>query len=116
MKKALGASLKAEEQAVRTRFEKAETALAKRSTASSHAADDSGKVIRDSFTMPSSDYDLISKIKERCLNGRVSLTKSEVLRVGLLALEAMPDKDLLKAARNVTKVKTGRPPGRNGVD
>jgi hypothetical protein len=66
--------------------------------------------------MPSSDYDLISKIKERCLNGRVSLTKSEVLRAGLLALEAMPDRELLKAVRSVTKVKTGRPAGRNGTE
>jgi hypothetical protein len=116
MKKVLRASLKAGEQAVRTRFEKAETALDKRSTASSYTADESRKVIRDSFTMPSSDYDLISKIKERCLNGRVNLTKSEVLRAGLLALEAMPDKELLKAVRNVTKVKTGRPAGRNGTE
>jgi hypothetical protein len=118
MKKALGASLKAEEQSVKSRFEKAEAALSRKvkSSASSELAADFDKVIRDSFTMPSSDYDLISVIRERCLGGRVSLTKSEVLRAGLLALQAMPDKELLKAARNVTKVKTGRPAGRNGSD
>ncbi len=111
MKRALGASLKAEEQAVRSRFEKAETVLAKsdKSSAARVPVDGSGKVIRDSFTMPSSDYGLISKIKKRCLKGEVSVTKSEVLRAGLAALDAMSDKDLAKVIERLPKVKTGRP-------
>ena len=112
MKKALGASLKAEEQAVRSRFEKAETVLAGTSEHVRSGVDrqnSNGRVVRDSFTMPTDDYDLISAIRKRCLKQGVSATKSEVLRAGLTALGAMPDKDLVKVIEGLLKVKTGRP-------
>jgi hypothetical protein len=110
MRKALGASLKAEEQAVRSRFQKADAALEKGRAPAAPSADGEGKVIRDSFTMPAPDYDLIAKIKKRCLKGETSVTKSEILRAGLLALDSMSDGALLKTFGNLSKVKTGRPP------
>lgn len=114
MKSALGASLKAEEQAVRSRFEKAESVLGRGKSSpraepplSSNGAD---KVIRDSFTIPKEEYELISRIKKRCMKAGVSANKSEVLRAGLAALEAMPDKDLANLLGKLPRVKTGRPP------
>ena len=38
----------------------------------------------------------------------VSANKSEVLRAGLAALNAMPDRELAKMFESLTKVKTGR--------
>jgi hypothetical protein len=67
------------------------------------------KVVRDSFTMPKSDYEKISALKQRCLDASVSVKKSELLRAGLLLLESAPSKQLLAAISAVETVKTGRP-------
>ena len=111
MKSALGASLKAEEQAVRSRFEKAESVLGQGKSAprEQQPSNGAGKVIRDSFTIPGDEYELISRIKKRCMKTGVSANKSEVLRAGLAALDAMPDRELAKLFQSLTKVKTGRP-------
>ena len=42
------------------------------------------KMIRDSFTMPESDYIKLSELKKRCLNVGVHVKKSELVRAGLL--------------------------------
>lgn len=113
MKSALGASLKAEEQAVRSRFEKAESVIGGgKSTPRSQGQPQNGadKVIRDSFTIPGNEYELISRIKKRCMKAGISANKSEVLRAGLAALESMPDKDLANLFGKLPRVKTGRPP------
>lgn len=112
MKRALGASLRAEEDAVKTRFERAETALAKPvapRASGSDAPDNDERVIRDSFTMPNNDYSRIAAIRQRCLKRGVSATKSEVLRAGLAALDAMTDKEVAETLERLPKVKTGRP-------
>lgn len=114
MKSALGASLKAEEQAVRSRFEKADSVLGRQQKApvrqEQPKPDGAGKVIRDSFTIPSDEYELISRIKKRCMKAGVGVNKSEVLRAGLAALDAMPDRELTRMVQGLTRVKTGRPP------
>ena len=113
MKKALGASLKAEERAVKSRFEKADTALAKKdSSAPGKKANGAGRVIRDSFTIPGDEYELISQIKNRCMKSGISANKSEVLRAGLAVLEQMPDRELARVFGGLARVKTGRPPMR----
>lgn len=112
MKKALGASLKAESEAVKARFERAETALArpvKSSEALKSEAAKEERVIRDSFTIPADEYAQIAALKQRVLRRGVAATKSEVLRAGLAALREMDDKTLLEALSDVPKVKTGRP-------
>ena len=116
MKSALGASLKAEEQAVRSRFEKAESVMGQGKSSprvqQPPPADGAGKVIRDSFTIPGDEYELISRIKKRCMKAGVSASKSEVLRAGLAALDAMPDRELAKVFGTLSRVKTGRPPSK----
>lgn len=67
------------------------------------------KVIRDSFTMPKSDYDRIAALKQKTLEAGISIKKSELLRAGLLALEAMPLSKLKALLGAVESVKTGRP-------
>jgi hypothetical protein len=119
MKSALGASLKAEERAVRDRFEKAESALGggkAAPNAEQSPRNGAGKVIRDSFTIPGDEYELITQIKKRCMKSGISANKSEVLRAGLAALRDMPDRELAKLFGVLTRVKTGRPVTRKHKD
>lgn len=112
MKSALGASLKAEEQAVRSRFERAESAMGegKSATRTQPLPKGVGRVIRDSFTIPDDEYEMISLIKKRCMKVGVSANKSEVLRAGLAALNGMSDRELANVFQDLARVKTGRPP------
>nr|WP_144154692.1 hypothetical protein [Paraburkholderia sp. BCC1885] len=81
---------------------------AKKATTKKDAAK-KDKVVRDSFTMPKSDYDKIAALKQKCLDAGVSVKKSEVLRAGLLLLEGATSNRLLAAISAVETVKTGRP-------
>jgi acetoin utilization deacetylase AcuC-like enzyme len=123
MKSALASSLRAEDEAVRNRFEKAESLLeSKTQQASSLPTEEpqqqsldalqpahKEKVIRDSFTLPSKDYELIAAIRQRCLGLAVNATKSEVIRAGLHILQSLSDEELVQAISSLEKVKTGRP-------
>ncbi|MFC6520059.1 hypothetical protein ACFQAT_10035 [Undibacterium arcticum] len=65
------------------------------------------KVIRDSFTMPEVDYRKLAELKSRCLAAGVSVKKSELLRIGLHLLAALPIARLTAAATALESV-TGR--------
>lgn len=67
------------------------------------------KVIRDSFTTPHRDYAKITQLRARCLKDGLSVTKSEILRAGLHALERLSMEDLREVIASLEKVKTGRP-------
>ncbi|QGZ58374.1 hypothetical protein [Paraburkholderia acidiphila] len=67
------------------------------------------KVVRDSFTMPKTDYQRIALLKRKCLEAGVAVKKSELLRAGLQLLESAPQKRLLAAIAALETVKTGRP-------
>ena len=67
------------------------------------------KVVRDSFTMPKSDYERIASLKQKCLDSGVAVKKSELLRAGLMLLDALSSKRLVAAVSTVETVKTGRP-------
>jgi hypothetical protein len=71
------------------------------------------KIIRDSFTMPDTEYALLAEVKQRCLAGGVAAKKSEVLRAAFLSFAAKSDATLFKAIKALTPIKTGRPP-KNG--
>jgi len=71
-----------------------------------------GKVIRDSFTMPVADYELIGVLKKRCIGLGVAIRKSELLRAGLAVLDRLADASLAQVVAAVESVKTGRPPGK----
>jgi hypothetical protein len=67
------------------------------------------KVVRDSFTMPKSDYEKLAQLKQKCLDAGVAVKKSELLRAGLHLLDSVPAKRLLEAVSAIETVKTGRP-------
>lgn len=67
------------------------------------------KVVRDSFTMPHSEYLKIAEIKAIGLKAGLQVKKSEVLRAGVIALCAMDEAQLKQALSGLDKIKTGRP-------
>jgi hypothetical protein len=67
------------------------------------------KLVRDSFTMPQPDFELIDVLKQRAMNFRHAVKKGELLRAGLQVLAALPDVQLEKALARITPLKTGRP-------
>lgn len=67
------------------------------------------KVVRDSFTIPKTEYTQISELKKRAIAGGVEVKKSELIRAGLLLLSSQTDAGLRKALHAVPTLKTGRP-------
>jgi hypothetical protein len=67
------------------------------------------KPVRDSFTMPETDFALIAMLKARALGARRETKKSELLRAGLHALTALDTPALLAALGKLNQVKVGRP-------
>lgn len=67
------------------------------------------KLIRDSFTMPSFDYDLIAALKVKGLGSKTVIKKSELLRAGLHALSRLDSSQLIALVGTLAAVKTGRP-------
>ena len=67
------------------------------------------KMIRDSFTIPKSEYLVINALKERAGKLSRAAKKSELLRAGVKALAAMSDAAFLAALTAVPTIKTGRP-------
>jgi hypothetical protein len=104
MKKALGASLKAEEQAVKNRLKtktvgrkkvkrlaKAKTVRAPKARAA--RSEETVQVMADGSSSYSEDQ-MISRIKRRCLKAGIRVKRSEVTRAGVAAIDAMNDSDL----------------------
>ena len=67
------------------------------------------KMIRDSFTIPKTEYVVIDALKERAGKLSRAAKKSELLRAGVKALAAMSDAAFLAALTAVPTIKTGRP-------
>ena len=67
------------------------------------------KLVRDSFTMPKAEYAVIEQLKRRATALAHPAKKSELLRAGVKALNALSDAALLAALQAVPTIKTGRP-------
>lgn len=87
---------------------KSPRAPAKPATAKS-AAEPKPKLVRDSFTIPKSEYAVLDALKLRAAKLARPTKKSEVLRAGIRALHVMSDKAFLAALGAVPSLKTGRP-------
>ncbi len=68
------------------------------------------KLIRDSFTMPESEYALFATLKKRCMAKGLAVKKSELLRAAIIGFAALSDRAVTTALRGVEVLKTGRPP------
>jgi hypothetical protein len=69
------------------------------------------KLVRDSFTIPKAEYEVLEGLKDRAANLKRPTKKSELLRAGVVALQGMTDKAFLSVLNAVPSLKTGRPKG-----
>jgi len=67
------------------------------------------KVVRDSFTIPKTEYAQIAAMKKRAMELGLEVKKSELIRAGLLLLAATSEAAFRKALSQVPTLKTGRP-------
>lgn len=67
------------------------------------------KLVRDSFTIPKTEYVAIDALKQRASGLGRSPKKSEILRAGIMVLTALSDAALLSTLSSVPAIKTGRP-------
>ena len=67
------------------------------------------KVVRDSFTIPKTEYAQIAAMKKRAMGLGLEVKKSELIRAGLALLDGTADAAFRKALGNVPTLKTGRP-------
>ena len=65
--------------------------------------------MRDSFTIPKTEYMVLDDLKHRAAKLTRPAKKSELLRAGIKALAALPDAAFLTALDQVPAIKTGRP-------
>jgi hypothetical protein len=67
------------------------------------------KLVRDSFTIPKDEYQVLDTLKGRALGLERHVKKGELIRAGIRALDAMSDRAFLNAVDAVPTLKTGRP-------
>ena len=67
------------------------------------------KLVRDSFTIPKTEYVVLESLKVRAADLKRPTKKSELIRAGIAALKKMSDKEFLAAVNGVQSLKTGRP-------
>jgi hypothetical protein len=67
------------------------------------------KLVRDSFTIPKTEYAVLEQLKQRAAQSGTPVKKSELLRAGIKALAGMGDAPFLAALGAVPAIKTGRP-------
>ncbi len=67
------------------------------------------KLVRDSFTIPKTEYLVLDDLKARASQLARPVKKSELLRAGIKLLATLPDAAFLTALNVVPLIKTGRP-------
>ena len=67
------------------------------------------KLVRDSFTIPKSEYAVLEGLKQRAASLTRPAKKSELLRAGIAVLNGLNDQAFLAALNGVPSLKTGRP-------
>lgn len=67
------------------------------------------KLVRDGFTMPQADFDLIATLKKRAIALGRPAKKSELLRAGLHALTRLDDAAMKAVLGGLIELKAGRP-------
>lgn len=67
------------------------------------------KLVRDSFTIPKAEYDLLSALKARAIRLKQPAKKSELLRAGIKLLVGLSDSAFRTALVAIPALKTGRP-------
>ena len=67
------------------------------------------KLVRDSFTIPKAEYQVLDLLKLRAVNLKRPTKKSELLRAGIALLHTLSDSAFLGALNKIPSLRTGRP-------
>jgi hypothetical protein len=67
------------------------------------------KLVRDSFTMPEQEYEVLGQVKKACLKAGFEIKKSELLRIGVALISQLDMATLQNVLANLPQLKTGRP-------
>lgn len=78
-------------------------------SASSKTPHKKPKLVRDSFTIPKTEFAAIDALKTRAMAMGTGVKKSELLRAGLMLLTGLSDSAFKSAIAAVPTLKTGRP-------
>jgi hypothetical protein len=65
-------------------------------------------VVRDTFSMPANNYEIIDRVRNKVAKEGLIYTRSEIVRAGLLAIGSMSINDLLHLLGSVERMKPGR--------
>jgi hypothetical protein len=65
--------------------------------------------VRDSFTMPEQEYEVLGQVKKACLKAGFEIKKSELLRIGVALISQLDMATLQNVLANLPQLKTGRP-------
>lgn len=103
LRASLAKSVKAESKHIEQRFAKAEEMLPTKKVRVEKV-----KVVRDTFSMPVSDYELIQLIQDSWLKFGISATRSEIIRAGLAVLSGTGKLEVEKTLAGLVKLKPGR--------
>ena len=102
----LDRSLQAETQAVNQRFRDADRFTRPRRQRQPKPAS-RAVTVRDTFSFPQPDHELLSELQGRCLADGFIASKSELVRAGLHALARMRPQALRQAVDVLEKLKPG---------
>ena|GEM_PF-2670128 len=69
------------------------------------------RVIRKSYALTRHDLEKIKAIKDSCLNQKVILSDSHVIRLALKLATNLSENELISAASQLPKISIGRPKG-----
>ena len=108
-KTAVKASSKAPAKAAPKAVTKKTTKVAAKTTSDKAVKAKKTKMVRDSFTIPKPEYDIITSLKQRAGELGNAVKKSELIRAGIKALASMADAAYVAALKVVPTIKTGRP-------
>ncbi len=115
IKGALSHSVAAEEKKFQDKFAKADAHMepaageSKHETSSPSQIEPVVKVVREAFTIPATEHAHIEAMQKFMLQNAVAVSKSEVVRAGLLLLSQADDAARLEVFEQLERVKTGRP-------
>jgi len=105
-------SLEAESAAVEQRFDDAErfTRGEAKRLPRYDPTERERSTVRDTFSFPSSDHQLLAKLQARCFTVGFSASKSEIVRAGLHGLMNMPHEEFVSTLKSLEKLKPGPSP------
>jgi len=66
-------------------------------------------LVRDSFTMPQSEYQVLSHVKKSCLQAGIEIKKSELLRIAVVQLAGLSVTKIAILQKALNKIQAGRP-------